>query len=92
MDDQFLIIQDTIDDNKQASDEKMNTYDSKLDKTMNHNKNSNYSSDRMDLSKSHDPTTMLPANKEAPILGCRNSKKYGGMWTLLFESPHTTFF
>ena len=38
MDDQLLIIQDTIDDNKQASDEKMNTYDSKLDKMMNHNK------------------------------------------------------
>ena len=54
-DDQFLIMQATIYENRQPSDDKMNIYESKLDKLtemiesmMVQNQNPNSSSDKMD--------------------------------------------
>ena len=80
LDGQFLIIKATVDDNRQAFDEKILQYDSKLDnrdskldkltsmikKMMDQNQNS--LQDKMDSQKYQDSTTLVPTNKKAPPL------------------------
>ena len=83
--DQFLIMQATIDSNRQDSYEKMNKQDSKIDKLtemveniMDQIQTSNYSPDNMDEPKDQYPTTMILANKKYPPLEVGNYTKIGG--------------
>ena len=100
---QFLVIQATIDDNRQASDDKMNSkldkQDYTLDKLMamvknmtDKNQNSNSLPENMDSPKAPDPTTAVPANNKAPPLEGGYSKKIGGMWTLKHEISSQKFY
>ena len=88
-DDKLIIMQTMIDDNRQASDKKMNTYDSKPDKItamvknmMVHNQNYNNQPDDMDSPKTQDPTAVVMAKKKATPLEGGHSTKNGGTWTL----------
>ena len=81
-DDQLLIIQDTIDSNRQYYDEKTKKQDSKLDKLtamvenmMDQIQILNYLPDKTNPPKSQDPTTALQANNKAPPLEGENSTK-----------------
>ena len=75
-------MQSKIGDNRQASDDKMNTCDIKLDKItviieniMVHNKNSNTSPYKLDSPKAQDPNTAVLTNKKAlPLEGGNSSK------------------
>ena len=85
--DQFLITQDSVDDNKQAhiySYEKKDKDDSKLDKIatllqqmMDQNKNKNSFPDKMNSPKAQYPTTVVPAkNKDPPLEGGHSKKRW----------------
>ena len=101
-DDQFLIMQDTIDDNRQATDYKMKTYDSNIDKLtvliknidemMGQNQNSIPSIYYMYFPKAQDPTTVVLANNKAPTLEGGNSTKIGGMWNLKNDISSPKFY
>ena len=94
-DDQFLIMQDTIYDNRQATDYKMKTYDSNIDKLtvliknidemMGQNQNSIPSIYYMYFPKAQDPTTVVLVNNKAPPLEGGNSTKIGVMCNLKDE-------
>ena len=85
-----------INDNSQASDEKMKKYYSKLDKQdpklenitsmiknmMYQNQNSNYPPDNMYSPQDQGPTTVVPANKKSLPLEGGNSTKNGYLWNL----------
>ena len=97
LDYQKLVMQYSIDTNKEATDElkqdfdyikkKLNKYDlefSKIKALLNKvlGQNQNYSPDRMDSPKYQDPTTVVMANNKSPPLEVGNSIKIGGMWNL----------
>ena len=95
-----------IDDNSQASDEKMNTYYSKLDKQdskldniiemiknmMYHNQNSNYPPENMDSPYDLSPTTVFSYEKKALPLEGGNSNKNGYLWTLKHDISLPKFY
>ena len=75
-DEQFLIIQTTIDAKKQESDEKQMKTDEKLTQItenlkfltsfmMDHTNNLKFSSAQKDASTPPEPTTMVPSNRRA---------------------------
>ena len=68
-DEQFLVMQDFIDDKRQSSDDKMKIYDSKLEnitaiieKMMGQNQNLNNFLDIMESSKDHDTDSVVYTN------------------------------
>ena len=80
LDDQFLLIQASIDDNNQASDEKMNKYYSALDeiRTLIKQVTVHYQNslpNNMDSPKSQYHNTVVLGNSKASLLGGGNSKK-----------------
>ena len=88
-----------FDENTQASDEKLKTYESKLDKLtemtknmMDHNQNSDSSLDNMGSPKSQDPNSVVPYNKKSPPLEGGDSAKIGGMWNLKHEISSSKFY
>ena len=99
LDDRLLIMQDMINDKRQAFDQKVKKYDSKLEKQdskldkltemvkkkMDQNKNSNSFPDKIDKPKAQDPKILVLNNKKAPPLECIHCIKNGGMWTLKHE-------
>ena len=93
---QFIIMQATIESNKQEikinkqdSDEKMTKFieDFKaiLGSITDQIKTLKSSPNQKGWPKSLDPTTVLPANKRAPPLEGSQFKKIGGMWSLKHE-------
>ena len=79
---QFLVMQATVDDNKQDYGEKMNNLTVMVKKIMDHIQISNSSSDNMDSPKAQGLITEVSANNKSPPLEGVNSAKIGGMWTL----------
>ena len=82
-DDQLLIVQATIESNKQDSDEKMKKLIEYLKgmiaSMIDQIKISELSPIRKDFSRAQNPTIMVPANKKAPLLESGNYTKIGGM-------------
>ena len=79
---QFLIMQYTIDDTRQDFDEKMKTYDYKIDKLTvlikkmtDHNRNLNQFPENMDSPNLQYPNTVVLANNYAPLLKGENPTK-----------------
>ena len=92
-------MQAKIDKNRQASDKKIKTHDSKLDKLTalikkmtDHNQNLNSFTDKMDSPKSEDLNTVVPSRKKYPSLESGNSKKIVGMWNLKHEIFSPNFY
>ena len=87
--DQLLIIQNTIEANKQYFDEetKKITEDPKetIASMMYQIKNQKSPSDNKDSLKAQDATAVVPANKKATPLEGGHYTKNGGMWTLKYE-------
>ena len=87
-----------IDDNRQASDDKMNKYYSKIDRQdskldniiamiknmIYHNKNSNYLPDNMDSLYAQGPTTVVPSKKKA-LTTCSSPRRPLFIHALSFE-------
>ena len=84
-DDKLLIIQATIETNRQYSDEKTNNLTEDLTamitSMMDQIKIDKFSPDNKDSPNTQDPTTVVPDNKRAPPLEFGHSTKNGGMWT-----------
>ena len=87
LDDQLLIMQSSIEANKQYTDNKMKKHDSEftvirkiLKQLMVQNHNS--SPDKVEPPKAQDCDTVVPANKKAPTLEGERSMKFCGIWTL----------
>ena len=102
-DEQFLIIQATIEDNKQETDEKKMKTDEKLTHIteklkvstafmMNQTKILYFSPAQKDASTTPDPTTMVPANRRDPPLDGGNYTKCFGMWNLKHETITPKFY
>ena len=92
-------MQSKIDYNRQDSDKKIKTSDSKPDKLMevienmmSQNQKSNSLPENMDSPKSQDTTTALPANKKYPSLEGGHYTNIGGMWTLKNEIISPKFY
>ena len=92
-DEQFLIIQATVEGNNQETDEKQINTDEKLTHItenlkvltafmMDQNKNSKFSPDQKYTPTPLEPTAVVPANRRAPPLDIVHSTKIGGMRTL----------
>ena len=105
-DEQFLIIQATIESNRQETDEKqMKTYE-KLRKTTedqnvltatitsmtDQTNNSKLSPYQKDTSNDLEPTTVVPANRRDPPLDGGHSTKIGGMWNIKHEISSPKFY
>ena len=98
-DEQFLVVQDEIDVNKQETEKKEINTDEKLThitedlkvltatitSIMDQNKNSKFSPAQKNTSNPPYPTTVVPYNRKFPPLDGRNSTKICGMWTLKHE-------
>ena len=89
----FLIIQATIDSNRQDTDEKQMKTNEKLPKIteiikiltafmMYQTNNSKFSPAQRDTSTPPDPTTVVLNNRTAPPLDGVKSTKIGGIWNL----------
>ena len=82
-------MQDTIESNKQDSDEKMKNLTEYLTwmiaSMMDEIKILLSSPDKKYSPKAQDTTTVVPANKKSPSLEGGNSTKIGGMWNLKHE-------
>ena len=96
---QLLIMKDNIDDDSQASDVKMKTYDSKLDKLkaiikniMEQIKNSNYSPEKLYSPKAQYINIVVPAKKKSTPMEGGNSTNIGCMWILKHESSSSKFY
>ena len=105
-DEQFLVIQDTIEANrKETVEKKMNT-DEKLTQItedlkvltetiksmMDQTKKSKLSPAQKYTSTPTDPTTVVLANRRAPTLYMGHPNKIGGMWTLKHEIRSPKFY
>ena len=102
-DEQFLIIQSTIDSHKQDTDEiKMNT-DEKLTQIienfkvltafmMDQTNNSKLSPSQKDTLTPPVPTTVVPDTRRAPPLEGVQSTKSCGMWTLNHKTSSLKFY
>ena len=102
-DEQFLIIQATINDNKQDTDEKKMNTDEKLTQItenikvltafmMDQTNNSKLSPAHKDTLTPPNPTTLVPATRRDPTLYGGHSTKIGGMWTLKHEISSPKFY
>ena len=92
-------MKDKINYKKQDYNDKIKRQDSKLDKLTSMVKNMmdqieilDPSPDKINPTKSQDPTTVLPANKKTPPSENRNYKKVGGMWNLKHEIISPKFY
>ena len=96
-DEQFIIVQATIEANKQYMKSKKQGSDKKMMKLiedfkvmlasttksfMDQIKISKYFPYQQDSKKSQEPTTVVPANRRDPPLDGGHYTKIGGMWTL----------
>ena len=102
-DEQFLIIQYTIEANKKEAAEKQMKTDEKitqLTETLNNltafmidqTNNSKTSPTHKDTSTTKDPITVVRAKKRGPPLEAGHSNKMGGMWTLKHEISLLKFY
>ena len=100
---QLLIIQSTVESNKQETNEKQMKTDEKLAQItenlkvltalmMDQTNNLKLSSAHKDASNPPDPTTMVPANRRDPPLDGGIYTKIGGMWTLKHEIISPKFY
>ena len=94
--DQLLIMQVTIDANRQDSDEKMNniTEDltSMITSIMDHIKYFKYSPYNKDSPKYQYPTNLFLSNNKAPKLEGVHSTSIGDMWNLKHDIISPKFF
>ena len=101
-DEQFLVVESTIEANKQEAyknqmktDEKLTllTEDLQVLTTLMTDKTniSKSSAAWKDTSTPPDPTTVVPTDKRAPSLEGGHSTKIGGMWTLKHEISSSKF-
>ena len=98
-DEQLLIIQSTININKQDYDDKMKKQVYKLDNLMaimenmmDHIQISDPSSENMDSPKAQGPNTAVLDKKKAPSLDGGHSTKIGGMWNIKHEINSPKFY
>ena len=93
---QLLIIQATIESNKQDSNEKTKKLTADLTgmiaSMMDQINMSKYSPYKKDSPKAQDTTTMVLDNKKSPPLEGGHSTKIGGMWTLKHEISSPKFY
>ena len=85
-DEKLLIIQATIESNRQYYDEKVKKLTEKLTSMIasiiDHIKISKSSPEKKDSPKAQYPNTVVPANKKARQLKGGHYTKIGGMWTI----------
>ena len=102
-DEQFLIIQDTTEANKQGASEKQMKTDDKitqLTETLNsltafmidQTNDSKSSPTQKDTSTPPDTNTVVPPKKRGPPLEGGHSNKIGGMWTLKHDTSSPKFY
>ena len=93
---QLLVMQATIESNRQDSDETLKNPTESLiamiTSMMDQIKISKSSSETNDLPKSRDPTTVIQANNRDTPLGGGNYEKNGGMWNLKHEIRSPKFY
>ena len=95
-----LIMQATIEANRQDSDEKMKKITEDLTalstqtitSMMYHINIERYSPDQKDIKKSQYPTTVVPTNKRSPPLECVQSMKICSMWNLKHDISSPKFY
>ena len=102
-DEQFLVIEATIEANKQEADKNHKEANEKLalltdnlqvlTALMTYKTNiSKYSPAQKDTPTPPEPTTLVPTNKRAPPLEGGHSTKIHGMWTLKHEIRSPKFY